>query len=203
MFSDVPNPAILLRWFIFPKLVKLWLNPGAEKTPLIWYFDLSNHIKAIFLFLFFVSAKTLLKEPKSQWWQWSPPLPFLFGQNIPCDVAQTSEDFIGPGIKLAGSLTHPTTGGAMKPLRRWFRSTTWPQDFFLILFFCFILWSVWFRAVDVCSFQLAFYLNSFPALVAVKTLSFIAPQGTEMENLPKMKRVSIFVCSRFMKYQTW
>lgn len=107
MFSDVPNPAILLRWFISPKLVKLWLNPGAEKTPLIWYFDLSNHIKAIFLFLFFVSAKTLLKEPKSQWWQWSPPLPFLFGQNIPCDVAQTSEDFIGPGIKI-GWQPHPS-----------------------------------------------------------------------------------------------
>lgn len=107
MFSDVPNPAILLHWFISPKLVKLWLNPGAEKTPLIWYFDLSNHIKAIFLFLFFVSAKTLLKEPKSQWWQWSPPLPFLFGQNIPCDVAQTSEDFIGPGIKI-GWQPHPS-----------------------------------------------------------------------------------------------
>lgn len=62
MFSDVPNPAILLRWFISPKLVKLWLNPGAEKTPLIWYFDLSNHIKAIFFVFIFCFRKNIVKR---------------------------------------------------------------------------------------------------------------------------------------------
>lgn len=148
MFSDVPNPAILLRWFIFLKLVKLWLNPGAEKTPLIWYFDLNDHVKAIFHFLFPQNVKRALVPVMAV----APPSPFLFGQKIHCDVAQTSEDFIGPGIKLADSLTHPTTGGAMKPLRHWFRSTTWPQDFFLILFlFVFFKWNVWFRVIDVTS----------------------------------------------------
>lgn len=51
---------------------------------------------------------------------------------IRCEVEQTSEDFIGPGKKLADNLTHLTTGKAMKPLRHWFRSTPWLQDFFFL-----------------------------------------------------------------------
>lgn len=133
VFSDVPNPAILLRWFIFLKLVKLWLNPGPEKTPLILILWPKQHsVKAFFS----VSAQHCKRAlvPMMAVWFPSPP-PILFGQNIRCEVEQTSEDFIGPGTKLADSLTHLTTGEAMKPLRHWFRSTTWPQDFFFFFSF--------------------------------------------------------------------
>lgn len=134
VFSDVPNPAILLRWFIFLKLVKLWLNPGPEKTPLILILWPKRHsVKAFFS----VSARHCKRAlvPMMAVWVFFPPI--LFGQNIRCEAEQTSEDFIGPGTKLADSLTHLTTGEAMKPLRHWFRSTTWPQDFYFYFFFPF------------------------------------------------------------------
>lgn len=56
--------------------------------------------------------------------------------------------------------------------------------------------------MDVCSCLLAVYSRSFPALVAVETLSSIALQETEMENLPKMIKVRVFASNRFRKYQT-
>lgn len=56
-----------------------------------------------------------------------PPPPFCSYQ---WEVEQTSEDFVGPGNKLADNPTHLTPGKAMKPLRVWFRSAPCQQDFF-------------------------------------------------------------------------
>lgn len=198
VFSDVPNPAILLRWFIFLKLVKLWLNPGPEKTPLILILWPKQHsVKAFFS----VSARHCKRALVPMMAVWFFPSPILFGQNIRCEVEQTSEDFIGPGTKLADSLTHLTTGEAMKPLRHWFRSTTWPQDFnfFFLLEKRRVFGSAWWMSVRL---NQQFYLNSFPVLFVVTTFASVALQETEMENLQRMKRVRTITCRSLMKYQS-
>lgn len=71
------------------------------------------------------------------------------------------------------------------------------------VFFSLLFYEVFGSVRWICIFQLTVYSRLFPALVAVETLSSIALQKTEMENLPKMIRVRIFASNPLRKYQTW
>lgn len=133
MFSDVPNPPIYYLDLFFWRWLNCDINQELRKHLLFWYFDLTNSVKAFSSFCT-RHCKRVLVPVMSEVVFFFPPR-LLFGQIIRCDVEQTSEDFIGPGIKLADSLTHLTTGKAMKPLWHWFRSTTCQQDFFFLSFF--------------------------------------------------------------------
>lgn len=125
MFTDVPNPAI----YYFDLFSWSWLNcdnnQELRKHLLFWYFDLSSSFKAFSSFYTRHCKRALVSVMAVFLFFF-----LLFDQMIRCEVEQTSEDFIGPGNKLADNLTHLTTGKAMKPLRHWFRSTPCLQDFF-------------------------------------------------------------------------
>lgn len=111
-----------------------------RKHLLFCYFDLSTSFKAFSSFYTRHCKRALVPVMAV----------FFFLIMIRCEVEQTSEDFIGPGNKLADNLTHLTTGKAMKPLRHWFRSTPCLQDFFKMKSTKYVV----FVSLDVC---LSFY----------------------------------------------
>lgn len=118
VFTDVPNPAIYYFWFIFLQ----WLNCDITQEMKNTSYFVTLTVQAVFSSFYTRHCKRALVPMMAVF--------FLFGQMIRCEVEQTSEDFIGPGNKLADNLTHHTTGKAMKPLTHWFRSTPCLQDIF-------------------------------------------------------------------------
>lgn len=136
------NPAIYYLDLFFWSWLNCDINQELRKHLLFWYFHLTNSVKAFCSFCTRHCKRVLVPVMAEVFF-----FLLLFGQIIRCEVEQTSEDFIGPGIKLADSLTHLTTGKAMKHLRHWFRSTPCRQDFFSEKY------KIWcFVPLDVCLF---------------------------------------------------
>lgn len=170
----------------FLKLVKIVKLTRSWKNLLFCYFDLSSSFKSFSSF-YTRHCKRALVHVMAVFFLFF----FLFGQMIRCEVEQTSEDFIGPGNKLADNLTHLTTGKAMKPLRHWFRSTPCLQDFFCFVFVKSTKYGV-FVSLDACLLTHGFYLPSLISLCLLCNICFVALQETEMEKLQKMTKVKIY-----------
>lgn len=111
-----------------------------------------------------------------------PPPPFC---SYRWEVEQTSEDFVGPGNKLADNPTHLTPGKAMKPLRVWFWSAPCQQDFF------FLQKKVWIHCSCRDFFVSWVLLTLAFSFICCFNLCFAALQETEIQGLQKMKRVSV------------
>ena len=120
---------------------------------------------------------------------------FVFGQMIRCEVEQTSEDFIGPGNKLADNLTPLTTGKEMKPLVQIYAL---PTGFFSEKnkIWCFVSLDVW-MSLNTRVFIILFF--TFTYFFCCCNICFVALQETEMEKLQKTTRVRIITVVRIMK----
>lgn len=152
VFSDVPNPAILLRWFIFLKLVKLWLNPGPEKTPLILILWPKQHsVKAFFSVSARHCKRALVPNDGSVGCFFFSPPSFL----VKTFAVKLNKP---PKISLVQELNW-LTAWPISPLEKQWSRWDIGSDLRLdhrIFIFIFLFGKkkgVWFHVMDVCSFK--------------------------------------------------